>query len=157
MARITVEDCLKRVPSRFLLVNMVAKRVRQIREGSEYLVSSPKNEDIVVSLREIAAGKLTVKLKKGKGSHALSAAADSPAQIAEAEPAEVEVALEAEAAEQVAETENALPEGAEGEAEGADLEAATAPKADATNTAEEEVEGESEEKPAGEPEKEASA
>ncbi len=41
-----------------MLVNMVAKRVRQIREGSEYLVSSPKNEDIVISLREIAAGKV---------------------------------------------------------------------------------------------------
>jgi DNA-directed RNA polymerase subunit omega len=37
---------------------MAAKRVRQIREGSEYLVNSPKNEDIVVSLREIAAGKV---------------------------------------------------------------------------------------------------
>ena len=61
MARITVEDCLKRVPNRFLLVNMVAKRVRQIREGSEYLVSSPKNEDIVVSLRETAAGKIVIK------------------------------------------------------------------------------------------------
>ena len=61
MARITIEDCLKRVENRFLLVNMVAKRVRQIREGSEYLVSSPKNEDIVVSMREIAAGKITVK------------------------------------------------------------------------------------------------
>ena len=58
MARITVEDCLKNVPNRFLLVNMVAKRVRQIREGSEYLVSAPKNEDIVISLREIAAGKI---------------------------------------------------------------------------------------------------
>ncbi len=64
MARITVEDCLKRVPNRFQLVNMVAKRVRQIREGSEYLVSSPKNEDVVVSLREVAAGKITVKGKK---------------------------------------------------------------------------------------------
>ena len=51
MARITVEDCLEQVPNRFLLVNLVAKRVRQIREGSEYLVSSPKNEDIVISLR----------------------------------------------------------------------------------------------------------
>jgi DNA-directed RNA polymerase subunit omega len=40
---------------------MAAKRVRQIREGSEYLVSSPKNEDIVVALREIAAGKVIVK------------------------------------------------------------------------------------------------
>jgi len=58
LARITIEDCLKRVTNRFLLVHMAAKRVRQIREGSEYLVSSPKNEDIVVSLREIAAGKI---------------------------------------------------------------------------------------------------
>lgn len=61
MARITVEDCLKRVPNRYMLVNMAAKRVRQIREGSEYLVSSPKNEDIVVALREIAAGKINIK------------------------------------------------------------------------------------------------
>ena len=61
MARITIEDCLKRVKNRFLLVNLASKRVRQIREGSEYLVNSPKNEDIVVSLREIAAGKVTIK------------------------------------------------------------------------------------------------
>jgi len=58
VARITIEDCLKKVENRFLLVNMVSKRVRQIREGSDYLVSSPKNEDIVVSLREVAAGKV---------------------------------------------------------------------------------------------------
>lgn len=61
MARITVEDCLKRIPNRFLLVHMAAKRVRQIREGSEYLVNAPKNEDIVVSLREIAAGKVSIR------------------------------------------------------------------------------------------------
>ena len=61
MARITIEDCLRKVDNRFLLVNMVAKRVRQIREGSDYLVSSPKNEDIVVSLREVAAGKVKSK------------------------------------------------------------------------------------------------
>jgi len=61
MARITVEDCLERVPNRFMIVHMVAKRVRQIREGSEYLVNSPKNEDIVVALREIAAGKVVLK------------------------------------------------------------------------------------------------
>jgi DNA-directed RNA polymerase subunit omega len=58
VARITIEDCLRKVDNRFLLVNMVAKRVRQIREGSDYLVNSPKNEDIVVSLREVAAGKV---------------------------------------------------------------------------------------------------
>jgi len=61
VARITVEDCLEKVPNRFKLVHMAATRVRQIREGSEYLVSSPKNEDIVVALREIAAGKVIEK------------------------------------------------------------------------------------------------
>ena len=61
MAHITIEDCLEKVPSRFQLVHMAAKRVRQIREGSEYLVSSPKNEDVVVALREIAAGKIRAK------------------------------------------------------------------------------------------------
>jgi DNA-directed RNA polymerase subunit omega len=61
VARITLEDCLKRVDNRFKLVHMAAARVRQIREGSEYLVSSPKNEDIVVALREVAAGKIVEK------------------------------------------------------------------------------------------------
>lgn len=68
MARISIEDCMKKVDNRFLLVNIVVKRVRQIREGSDYLVSSPKNEDIVVSLREVAAGKVISKeadLNKG--------------------------------------------------------------------------------------------
>lgn len=58
MARITIEDCLRKVPNRFRLVNMVAKRVRQIREGSDYLVSSPKNEDIVIALREVSVGRI---------------------------------------------------------------------------------------------------
>ncbi|RPJ75217.1 MAG: DNA-directed RNA polymerase subunit omega [Desulfobacteraceae bacterium] len=61
MARITIEDCLKKIPNRFALVNMVARRVRQIREGSDYLVSSPKNEDVVISLREVAAGRIIKK------------------------------------------------------------------------------------------------
>lgn len=66
MARITIEDCLERVSNRFLLCNMAAKRVRQIRDGSEYLVSSPKNEDVVVALREIAAGKVVLKKEQEK-------------------------------------------------------------------------------------------
>ena len=66
MARITIEDCQKRVNNRFTLVHMTAARVRQIREGSEYLVSSPKNEDIVVAMREIAAGKVVTKKSAAK-------------------------------------------------------------------------------------------
>ncbi|WP_457571061.1 DNA-directed RNA polymerase subunit omega [Desulfovulcanus sp.] len=57
MARITVEDCLKQVNNRFLLVQMAIKRVKQYREGYKPLVES-KNKEIVTSLREIAAGKI---------------------------------------------------------------------------------------------------
>jgi len=57
MARITVEDCLKKVDNRFELIHLSAKRVRQLRKGSEPLVQS-KNTDVVISLREIAAGEV---------------------------------------------------------------------------------------------------
>lgn len=60
MARVTVEDCLKRIPNRFFLVHATAKRVRQLREGSDRLIDAPDNEDIVCALREIAAGKVFV-------------------------------------------------------------------------------------------------
>jgi DNA-directed RNA polymerase subunit omega len=55
MARITVEDCLRNVNNRFALIHMAAKRVRQLRKGAEPTVLS-KNRDVVVALREIAAG-----------------------------------------------------------------------------------------------------
>jgi DNA-directed RNA polymerase subunit omega len=57
MARITIEDCLNKVNNRFALIHMVSKRVRQLRKGDEPTISS-KNRDIVISLREIAAGKI---------------------------------------------------------------------------------------------------
>ena len=55
MARITVEDCLQQINNRFQLIHVAAKRVRQLRKGSEPTITS-KNKDIVVALREIAAG-----------------------------------------------------------------------------------------------------
>ena len=64
MARVTVEDCLRRGSSRFMLVHAAAKRVRQMREGAQYLVDSPKNEDIVIALREVAAGKIRIETKQ---------------------------------------------------------------------------------------------
>ena len=57
MARITVEDCLNKVNNRFVLIHMASKRVRQLRKGAEPTVSA-KNRDIVISLREIAAGNI---------------------------------------------------------------------------------------------------
>ncbi len=69
MARITVEDCLKKIPSRFTLVRVAAQRARQILKGSKVLVES-NNRSVVSALREIAEGVVypeeETKKKKGK-------------------------------------------------------------------------------------------
>jgi DNA-directed RNA polymerase subunit omega len=57
MARITVEDCLERVSSRFELVQLASIRAKQLLKGAKPVVASD-NRDIVVALREIAAGKV---------------------------------------------------------------------------------------------------
>jgi len=56
MARITVEDCIQRVPNRFHLVQMAAIRAKQIKRGSTILVGTAENKEVVTALREIAAG-----------------------------------------------------------------------------------------------------
>jgi len=58
MARITVEDCLKKIPSRFRLIHLVIERVKQLREGAQPLIECD-NREIVTALREIAAGLVT--------------------------------------------------------------------------------------------------
>jgi len=56
MARITIEDCSKVVPNRFDLVQMAAIRTKQLMKGARSLVGSVENKEVVVALREIAAG-----------------------------------------------------------------------------------------------------
>ncbi len=60
MARITVEDCLEKVgdDNRFALIHLAVERVRQHRAGESFLVKG-KNKEIVMTLREIAAGEVT--------------------------------------------------------------------------------------------------
>jgi DNA-directed RNA polymerase subunit omega len=66
MARITVEDCLEKVPSRFSLVHLASQRARQLIKGANALVES-ENEAIVTALREIAAGEVLIEEEeKGK-------------------------------------------------------------------------------------------
>jgi DNA-directed RNA polymerase subunit omega len=61
MARVTIEDCLEKVDNRFALVHLGAKRVRQLNKGAPVLLDERvKNKEIVVALREIAAGKIGV-------------------------------------------------------------------------------------------------
>jgi DNA-directed RNA polymerase subunit omega len=56
MARITVEDCLKKIDNQFDLVMTAAKRARRIANGAEPLVDLEDDKPTVVALREIAAG-----------------------------------------------------------------------------------------------------
>ena len=60
MARITVEDCLSQVgdDNRFALVHLAVERIRQRREGEPCMLKG-KNKEIVMTLREIAAGNVT--------------------------------------------------------------------------------------------------
>ena len=56
MARITVEDCIEKVPNRFHLVQMASIRTKQLKKGARALLEADDNKEVVVSLREIAAG-----------------------------------------------------------------------------------------------------
>jgi DNA-directed RNA polymerase subunit omega len=57
MARIVVQDCLDRIPNRFILVMLAARRMRQLQKGSDSLIDC-KNKEAVTALREIAAGRV---------------------------------------------------------------------------------------------------
>ena len=59
MARVTVEDCVDKVPNRFDLVLLAAQRARQISGGADLTVDRDRDKNPVVALREIA--EVTVK------------------------------------------------------------------------------------------------
>src|SRR5690349_15104547 len=54
MARVTVEDCVEKVPNRFNLVLLAAHRARVIRQGAPITIDRDNDKDPVVALREIA-------------------------------------------------------------------------------------------------------
>ncbi len=58
MARVTVEDALPHVDNRFALVLLGAKRARQLMAGARAMVEHSKNKPCVLSLREIATGRV---------------------------------------------------------------------------------------------------
>jgi len=60
MARITVEDCLEKIPNRFELALASVKRAKMLLRGGRPLVEST-NKEVVTSLREIAAGEVRLK------------------------------------------------------------------------------------------------
>ena len=57
MARITIEDCLDKIPNRFELIGIASKRARQLFKGAKPLIECD-NREVVVALREIAEGQV---------------------------------------------------------------------------------------------------
>jgi len=56
MARVTVDDCLHRIPNRFQMTLAATYRARQIANGATPMVDSDKDKPTVIALREIAGG-----------------------------------------------------------------------------------------------------
>ncbi len=54
MARVTVEDCVDKIPNRFDLVLLAAQRARQVSGGAELTIDRDRDKNPVVALREIA-------------------------------------------------------------------------------------------------------
>ena len=60
MARITVEDCLKRIPNRFQLTLAATYRARQLAQGGTPMVEGSRDKPTVVALREVASGQVGI-------------------------------------------------------------------------------------------------
>ena len=67
MARITVEDCLKKIKSQYELVMLAKERTSQLNVGSPLLVPQDNDKNTVVALREIAEGKISIKTLEDLG------------------------------------------------------------------------------------------
>jgi len=60
MARVTVEDCVTKVPNRFELVLLASQRAKELGNGSEPTIPKDNDKNSVMSLREIEEGTVTV-------------------------------------------------------------------------------------------------
>jgi len=62
VARITVEDCLKKIPNRFDMTLAATIRARQISIGSPPMVESARDKPTVIALRELAQGEIGLEI-----------------------------------------------------------------------------------------------
>ncbi len=64
MARVTVDDCMKRIPNRFQMTLVATYRARQLANGATPLVDAEKDKPTVIALREVALGKIGLEVLK---------------------------------------------------------------------------------------------
>lgn len=62
MARVTIDDCLKKIPNRFQMTLAATYRARQIANGATPLIDPEKDKPTVIALREMALGKFGVEV-----------------------------------------------------------------------------------------------
>ena len=78
MARITVDDCLKRIPNRFELTLAATYRARQLSAGASPLVEPNRDKHTVIALREIAGGKVGTEVLRRNPTPPAAAAPAAP-------------------------------------------------------------------------------
>ena len=108
MARITVEDCVERVPSRFELVMLAAQRARDISAGSPLTMDRDNDKNPVVALREIADATIDLDHLRYELIHGLRRHSDSDADMSDDLAQELETLIPSRPAE---EDDDLMPDG----------------------------------------------
>ena len=85
MARITVEDCLKKISSQYDLVLMAKERAMQLNSGEKALVPEENDKNTVISLREIGEGKISIKTLEDSAINKLRKPQSAPTELEDLE------------------------------------------------------------------------
>lgn len=93
MARVTVEDCILKIPNRFELVLLTAQRARDISAGAPLTVERDNDKTTVVSLREIAEATVAVDALRTAVVQGLQKTVDFDEPEDDAEMAAIEIEL----------------------------------------------------------------
>ena len=81
MARITVEDCLKKIDSQYDLVLLAKERTSQLNAGAKSLVSQDNDKNTVIALREIGEGQISIKTIEDSAINKLRKAQSEPTEL----------------------------------------------------------------------------
>ena len=85
MARITVEDCLKKIDSQYDLVLLAKERTSQLNSGEKPLVSEENDKNTVIALREIGDGKISIKTIEDSAINKLRKVQNQPTELEDLE------------------------------------------------------------------------
>jgi len=85
MARVTVEDCLKKIDSQYDLVLLAKERTAQLNNGDKSLVPEDNDKNTVIALREIGEGKISIKTIEDSAINKLRKAQSEPTELEDLE------------------------------------------------------------------------